>query len=51
MDQHNDPLVPFSTRVPASLRKTIRYEALMADRDVQDVAREALEEWIIRHAR
>jgi hypothetical protein len=41
-----DPVVMFSGRIRASLRKKVRISAAMQDKDVTDVLKEALAEYL-----
>ncbi len=49
MTNEMDPMVPLSTRVPKSLLKQTRLAALMAETQMQDLVREALEQWHTRN--
>jgi hypothetical protein len=45
----NDPIVPFSVRIKASVRKSVKSAAVDHERPVQDITEEALLEWLERH--
>jgi len=44
----DDPVVMFSGRIPTSLRRRVRISAAMQDKDVTEVLKEALEEYLAR---
>lgn len=46
-----DPQVPFSVRIPESLRKRVRVASVTDDRSTQDITAEALEAWLERRER
>ncbi|WP_420820051.1 hypothetical protein [Sinosporangium album] len=43
-----DPIVQFGGRIPSSLRRRVKIAAAAMDKDVAEVLREALEEYLTR---
>jgi hypothetical protein len=46
----DEALVQLSVRIPPALRKKIKLAGVDADIQVQEIVRQALEEWLIRHS-
>lgn len=47
----DDPVVQFGGRIPTSLRRRVRVYAAASDKEVAQILREALEEYLTRKGR